>query len=114
MQEATPATRTKGGEENLPGVEEAVAGGAAVSWLRGQRHCSCSQAADRKDFLPLPSSLSFSVFLSFPSFLFVFCFLFFCFLFSVCSFSSLSLVGSLSLFGPLSLSLLGFSGSLHL
>ena len=56
-------------------------GGVAVSWLRGRQRCGCSQAADRRDFLPLPSSLSFFVFFSFPSLLFVFCFLFFCFRF---------------------------------
>ena len=52
------------GKEELPGVEEAVAGGAAVSWLRGRRRCGCSQAAERERFCPLPFSSSFSFLLS--------------------------------------------------
>ena len=82
-------------------------GGSMVSWLRGRLRCGCSQAAERKDFLPLP--LFFFVFgISLFSFL-SHCFLFSFLLFSVYSFPfSLSLVCSLSLFGLLSLSFLRF------
>ena len=87
-------------------------GGAAVSWPRGRRRCGCSQAAERKNFLPLPLFFFrfqyFSLFLPFSLFsvFFSICFRFIPFSFPLSCCFSLSLRSPLSLLPSVSSHLL--------